>query len=323
MPEPPTVTIQDLRDAQERLRGVAHRTPVVRSKTLDEHFGAEVWLKCEHLQRGGAFKFRGAYNALSRLDEAQRAKGVLTYSSGNHAGGLALAGKLLGVPVTVVMPREAPRVKREATEGYGAQIVLYDRDETTRERLGAEIAAERGLTVIPPYDHPHIIAGQGTAGIELFEQAAPLDLLISPLGGGGLLSGLSIAARALAPECVVIGVEPEAGDDGARSMRAGHLVTVANPETIADGARTPSLSELTFSFIRANVREVVTVSDEELVAATFFLWERTKMYVEPTGALGVAGLLSGKVQAKGHRVGVVLSGGNVDLDALTPWIARR
>lgn len=306
------VQYEDVVSAAERLAGVANRTPVLTSRTLNERLGCEVFLKAESFQRTGAFKFRGAYNAMSRLSDSQRASGVLTYSSGNHAQALAFAGKLLGVSVTVIMPEDAPETKRRATEGYGGEVILYDKDETTREALGAQISEERGLTVIPPFDHPHVVAGQGTVAKELFEEVGELDSVVVCVGGGGLLSGCALSARALNPGGKVYGVEPEAGDDIVRSLKSGKIERVHNPETIADGARTPSPSELTFGLIRANVDEVVTVPDSALLEVTHFLFSRMKAVVEPTGALALAGLWTGAVPAKG-RVGVVLSGGNCDV----------
>lgn len=307
-----TVGIADIKDAAARLSSVAHRTPVHTSRTVDSLTGAAVFFKCESFQRGGAFKFRGAYNALSRLSAAQRAAGVLTFSSGNHAQALALAGKLLDVPVVIVMPDDAPRVKLAATREYGGEVILYDKHEATREELGRRIAAERGLTVIPPYDHADIIAGQGTVALELHEQVSDLDVLLAPCGGGGLLSGCAVASKALNPHCRVIGIEPAAADDATRSFRTGELQTVHNPETVADGARTPSLGKLTFALIRQHVDDMVTVDDDAILAAMRFLWQRMKLVVEPTGALAYAALHSGKVRLKGQRVGVVISGGNVD-----------
>ncbi len=317
------VTYDDVVAAASRLNGRAHRTPVVTSQTIDARVGASVFFKCESLQRAGAFKFRGAYNALSRLSSGQRLRGVLTYSSGNHAQAVALAGRLLGIPTTIVMPRDAPLVKLEATRGYGGEVVTYDKHEESREAVSARLAAERGLHVVPPYDHPHVIAGQGTAAKELFEEVGPLELLLVPCGGGGLLSGSAISASALSPGCRVIGVEPAAADDATRSFKTGTLHTVTNPETVADGARTPSLGKLTFPLVRHYVHDMVTVSDDELLRATFFLWERLKLVVEPTGALAAAALLEGGLEAKGARVGVLLSGGNVDLQALASLIPRR
>lgn len=322
MIDPESLGGSDVAAAAERLDGVAHRTPVMTSRQADERTGARVLFKCENLQRTGAFKFRGAYNALSQLTPEEKARGAVTYSSGNHAQALALAGSLLGVRTTIVMPNNAPAVKREATVGYGGEIVLYDPATTTREELGRRLAEERGLTLIPPYDHPHIIAGQGTAAKELIEDAGPLDVLLVPCGGAGLLSGCALAARAWAPGCRVIGVEPEAADDATRSFRTGTLHRVDNPQTIADGARTPSLGEWTFPLVRRHVDDMVTVPDAALVRAMRFLWERLKIVVEPTGALAAAALLEGTVRAPGKRVGIVLSGGNVDLVAAGELFAR-
>jgi threonine dehydratase len=309
------VTFDDVAQAHERIRGKAHRTPVFTSTTVDERTGATVFFKPENLQRMGAFKFRGAYNALSQLSPKARKRGVVAFSSGNHAQAVALAGRLLGVPRVIVMPADAPKVKVEATRGYGAEVVLYEKHED-REALAGRIASERGLTVIPPYDHPHIVAGQGTAAKELIEDAGPLDLLLVPCGGGGLLSGCAIAAKHLSPSCKVVGVEPAAGDDATRSFRTKTLQTVRNPDTIADGARTPSLGKVTFPLVMHHVDDMQTVTDTELLKWMFFLWERMKIVVEPTGALAAAALLEGRIEAKGRRVGVVLSGGNCDFRAL-------
>jgi threonine dehydratase len=283
------------------------------SRQLDALAGANLFLKCENLQRTGAFKFRGAYNALSRLSHAQRERGVLTYSSGNHAQAVALAGSLLGIRTTIIMPSNAPSVKREATSGYGAEIITYDPTETTREDLAAELQAESGATLIPPYDHPHVVAGQGTVGLELLQAVPHLDYLFVCCGGGGLLSGCAIAARSLAPECKVVGVEPKAGDDATRSFYSGTLQRVHNPDTIADGARTPYLGQITFPLIQAHVDDMITVTDTSLVDGMRFLWERMKLVVEPTGVLALAGALSGKMEIRGKKVGIVISGGNVDL----------
>lgn len=305
-------TYDDVAAAARRLGGVAHRTPVMTSRTADRRTGAEVFFKCENLQRTGAFKLRGAYNALAQFSEEEKARGVLTYSSGNHAQAVALAGRLLGVPATIIMPKGAPAVKRAATEGYGAEVVEYDRSETTREALAEELAEARGLPILPPYDHPHVVAGQGTVGKELCEEIESLDALLVCCGGGGLLSGCAMAAKALAPGCRVIGVEPQRADDAARSFRTGELHTVENPDTIADGARTPSLGTVTFPLVREHVDAFATVSEEAIREATRFLFDRMKLVVEPTGALAFAALLSGEVEAEGKRVGVTLSGGNVD-----------
>lgn len=314
------VAYDDVVAASRRLRGVAHRTPVLTSRTLDQRVGARLLLKCENLQRGGAFKFRGAYNALARMTPEAAARGAIAYSSGNHAQAMALAGSLLGVPVTVVMPADAPAVKLQATRGYGAEVVTYDRATTRREQLGAAIAQERGLTLIPPFDHVDVVAGQGTAARELIQDHGPLDALVVCCGGGGLLSGSALAARALSPGCRVIGVEPEAGDDATRSFHTGTLCRVENPDTIADGARTESLGEITFPLVRALVDDMVTVSDRELVSAVRELLLRLKIVAEPTGVLGVAALLAGRVKVAG-RVGVIVSGGNVDPARLSEWLA--
>jgi len=297
--------------ASNRLRGHAHRTPIHHSRTLDALAGAEVLLKCENFQRGGAFKFRGAFNAISLLSDEQRARGVITYSSGNHAQAIALAGRLLDVRTTVVMPDNAPAIKRAATEGYGARVVPYDPATGDRQQIAEALAAERGYTLIPPYDDLNIVAGQGTAALELLEDAGALDWLLAPCGGGGLLSGSAIAAKGLAPACRVIGIEPEVADDATRSFRTGTLHTVHNPPTIADGTRTPSLGAVTFPLVLEYVDDMQTVREDAIRAAVRFLFYRAKLVVEPSGALGVAALLSGAVRASG-RVGVILSGGNVD-----------
>jgi threonine dehydratase len=307
------VTFDDVVRAAERLQGVAHRTPVATSRTLDERLGATLFLKCENLQRVGAFKFRGAYNAIARLTDAERRRGVLTYSSGNHAQAIALASRLLGVSATVVMPEDAPAAKRRATEGYGAKVVPYDPGKEKREDVAERLRREGDPTLIPPYDHPDVIAGQGTAGKELLEDAGELDLLLVCCGGGGLLSGCALSARALRPACRVVGVEPEAADDATRSFKTGVLHTVHNPPTIADGARTPSLGKLTFPLVREHVDDMVTVPDDALVEAMRFVWERMKLVVEPTGVLALAAALRGRVDVAGRRVGILLSGGNVDL----------
>lgn len=306
-------TLVDIRAAAGRIAGVAHVTPVHTSRSVNEHVGAEVFFKCENFQRVGAFKFRGAYNALSQLSPEQRKGGVLTYSSGNHAQAIALAGKLLGIATLIVMPDDSPEIKQRATRGYGAEIVLYNKRERTREELGGKLARERGMTIIPPYDHADIIAGQGTTALELHEQVPGLDVLLAPCGGGGLLSGCAVATKALNPACEVIGVEPATADDATRSFKKGELQTVLNPPTIADGARTPSLGELTFPLLLEYVDEMVTVPDTSIVAAMRFLWERMKLVVEPTGALAYAAIHSSKLKRKGKRIGVIISGGNVDV----------
>jgi threo-3-hydroxy-L-aspartate ammonia-lyase len=313
------VRYADIADAAERLAGQAHRTPVMTSRTVDERTGAKVFFKCENFQRIGAFKFRGAYNAMSRLSPEERKRGVLAYSSGNHAQAVALAGRELGIRVTIVMPADAPAVKIEATRGYGAEIVLYDKRKEVREEVAERTARERGLAMIPPFDHPHVIAGQGTAAKELIEDAGPLDFLFVPVSGGGLISGCAVAAAALSPGCKVVGVEPQAGDDATRSFRTKTLQTCHNPDTIADGARTHALGSLTFPLVLRYVSDMITVSDAELVKATLYLWERMKIVVEPTGALGAAGLFERGLPVAGKRVGVILSGGNVDFKLMAKY----
>jgi threonine dehydratase len=315
------VAYADIEAAAGRIEGVAHRTPIARSSQFDALAGCEAYFKCENFQRMGAFKFRGAYNALSRLDAAQRRRGVVAFSSGNHAQAVALAGRLLGVPAVIVMPGDAPAVKVAATRGYGAEVVLYDRAEESREKVAARLAAERGSLVVPPFDHPDVIAGQGTAAKELIEDVGALDLLYVCCGGAGLLSGCAIAAGHLSPGIRVVGVEPQAGDDVARSFKSGSIQRVDNPVTIADGARTQAPSELTFRLVRQHVHDVVTVTDAELVEALRFLWERMKLVVEPTGALATAGVLKSGREVSGKRVGVILSGGNADLKAIATLFA--
>lgn len=319
MTEPALPTFADVLEARERLLGHAHRTPVVTSRTLDDLVGATAFLKCENLQRMGAFKFRGAFNALSALPESVRSRGVVAYSSGNHAQAVALSARLLGMHATIVMPSNAPTAKLQATEGYGARVVRYDPAEDKREVVAAQIVAETGATLIPPFDHFDVIAGQGTAAAELIEETGPLDTLLVCCGGGGLLTGSAIAAHAMSPGCRVIGVEPELGDDVTRSF---HTRTVqrlsAVPATIADGARTMAPGALTFPLLLQHVDGMVTVSDDELVAAVRFALLRLKLVIEPSGALGLAALMSGKVDVRG-RVGVIISGGNVDPEMLR-WI---
>ena len=305
-------TLDSVRAAARRLDGVANRTPVVTSRTLNERVGAEVFVKCENLQRAGAFKFRGAYNAIASLPEAERSRGVLTFSSGNHAQAVALVGRLLGISTTIVMPRDAPAAKLAATRGYGAEVILYDPDETTREELAERLRQERGMAVVPPYDHPEVVAGQGTAALELLAETGRLDVLVAPCGGGGLLSGSSLAAKS-SPGCRVVGVEPELADDATRSFRSGSVQSVRNPPTIADGLRTPSLGKVTWPLVRDNVSEMVTVSETEIVEAMRFLWTRMKLVVEPSGAVALAGVLNRGIAVGGERVGVLISGGNVDL----------
>ncbi len=310
----------EIQAARDRLRGVANLTPVLTSRTLDERAGGRVFLKCENFQRVGAFKFRGAYNAISRLEEAERAAGVITFSSGNHAQAIALAGRLLGVATTVVMPRDAPLIKRRATEGYGAKVVEYDADESRREEVAERLRAEGGLTLIPPYDHRHVIAGQGTAVMELLDQVENLDLILVPVGGGGLIGGSAVACKHRRPECRVVGIEPELADDATKSFHTGVLHTVSNPRTIADGTRTPSLGKLNFELVRRYVDDMRTVSEEAIREAVRFLYYRTKLVVEPSGALGVAALLSGSIAAA-PRTAVILSGGNIDASTMAALLA--
>ncbi|MBU6258520.1 MAG: threo-3-hydroxy-L-aspartate ammonia-lyase [Burkholderiales bacterium] len=317
----PAIAYADVEAAAARLRGVVHRTPVLRSREADARCGAQVHFKCENFQRMGAFKFRGAYNALAQFTPEQRRAGVISYSSGNHAQAIALAARLLGLPSLIVMPQDAPAAKVAATRGYqagcaGSEVRLYDRYTEDREALGARLAAERGMTLIPPYDHPHVMAGQGTAAAELIEQTAsegPLDLLLVCVGGGGLIAGCAVAAHHLTPGLRVIGVEPEAGNDTQQSLARGEIVHIDTPRTIADGAQTQHSGRLTFPVIQRLVESIVTVSDAELAATMAFFAERMKIVVEPTGCLAAAALLHGAVAAPGLRVGVIVSGGNVDL----------
>ena len=316
------VTYADVEAASARLEGVAHRTPVATSSQFDALAGCEAYFKCENLQRMGAFKFRGAYNALASLDEAARQRGVVAFSSGNHAQAVALAGRLLGIATTIVMPADAPAVKVAATRGYGANVVMYDRAKgEDREQVAAKIARDTGAGVIPPFDHRDVIAGQGTAAKELIEDIGALDYLFVCTGGAGLLSGCAIAATHLSPGCKVIGVEPAAGDDAARSFRTRQLVHIPLPDTIADGARTQSLGALTFPLVLRHVTDIITVTDRQLLDAMRFIWERMKLVVEPTGALAAAGVLSGAIDVRDKRVGIILSGGNVDLKAVAGLLA--
>lgn len=315
-------TYDDVAAAHERIRPRARRTPVLSSATVDALSGASAFFKCENFQRMGAFKFRGAFNALSQLTPEEARRGVIAFSSGNHAQAVALAGRLLGIRTLIVMPADAPPVKLAATRGYGAEVVLYQKNEN-REEVAKRLQTERNLVLIPPFDHPHIIAGQGTAAKELIEETGPLDALLVPCGGGGLLSGCALAAKALSPKCRVIGVEPSAGDDATQSFKLKSLKKISIPDTIADGARTTSLGKITFPLVLQNVDDMLTVSDEELVGTMFFLWERMKIVVEPTGALAACALLQKKASFAGQRVGVVLSGGNVDLRWAAGMLAAR
>ena len=307
-------TYDDVVAAARRIDGHAHRTPVLTSRIADAEFGARVHFKCENFQRMGAFKFRGAFNALSRFDAQQRRAGVVAFSSGNHAQAVALAARILEMPATIVMPHDAPASKVAATKGYGARVVEYDRYREDREAIGRRLAAEHGMTLVPPFDHADVIAGQGTAAKELFDEVGALDALFVCMGGGGLVSGSALAARALAPHCKVYGVEPEAGNDGQQSFRSGSIVRIDTPKTIADGAQTQAVGALTFAIIRRDVDDVLTASDAELVDAMRFFATRMKMIVEPTGGLGWAAARAMKEQLKGQRIGVIVSGGNVDLE---------
>lgn len=312
-------TYSDVVAAAGRIAGAAHKTPVLTSRTVDEETGARVFFKCENFQRMGAFKFRGAFNALSQFDERQRKLGVVTFSSGNHAQAVALSARLLGIPATIVMPLDAPAAKVAATKGYGANVVTYDRYTEDREQIGRDLADKNGLTLIPPYDHPHVIAGQGTAAKELIEEVGALDALYVCLGGGGLLSGSALSARALSPACKIYGVEPEAGNDGQRSLRSGTIVHIDTPKTIADGAQTSHLGAYTFEIIRRDVDDIATATDGELVECMRFFAERMKMVVEPTGCLSFAA--ARRADIAGKRVGVIVSGGNVDLARYGAWLA--
>jgi threonine dehydratase len=320
------INFDDVQRAAQRLAGVAHRTPVLRSRSADERSGASLFFKCENLQRMGAFKFRGAYNALSRFTPEQKRAGAIAFSSGNHAQAVALSARLLGMPSVIVMPKDAPQSKLDATRAYqqgqpGSEVVLFDRYSEDREALCARLAAERGMTMIPPYDHPHVMAGQGTAALELIEDAGPLDALLVCVGGGGLISGCAVAARHLLPDIAVYGVEPEAGNDTQLSLRRGEIVHIETPRTIADGAQTQASGKLTFPVIQALVKDVLTVSDAQLVQAMRFFASRMKLVVEPTGCLGAAALLEGAIDLRGQRVGVIVSGGNVDLTRYAALLA--
>jgi threonine dehydratase len=306
-------TYEDVVAASRRLEGKAHRTPVLRSATADRLARAELFFKCENFQRMGAFKFRGAYNALSKFSSAQRKAGVVAFSSGNHAQAIALSAKLIGIPAAILMPFDAPQAKIDATRGYGGEVILFDRYTQDREALTAQLATERGMTIIPPFNHPDVMAGQGTAAKELLEEVGELDAMLVPLGGGGLLSGTALATRALSPHCKLHGVEPEAGNDAQQSLRAGRIISIPTPQTLADGAQTQQLGDLTFELIRRDVSSVVTASDSQLVEAMRFFAERMKMIVEPTGCLGFAAACQAVLGLEGKRVGVIISGGNVDL----------
>lgn len=318
-------TFDDVQAAASRLKGHAHRTPVLTSRTMDAQLGASLFFKCENFQRMGAFKFRGGFNALSRFTPEQRKAGVCTFSSGNHAQAIALSARILGIPAAILMPQDAPQAKIDATRGYLAgtagEVILFDRYTQDREALAAALARERGMTAIPPYDHPDVMAGQGTAALELLEETGPLDALFVCLGGGGLLSGCALAARAMAPGCRVYGVEPEAGNDGQQSFRTGAIVHIPTPRTIADGAQTQHLGQYTFAVIRRDVDDILTATDDQLVESLRFFAQRMKMVVEPTGCLSLAGARHGGLDLRGQRVGIVVSGGNVDIAAFGQYLA--
>lgn len=307
------ISFDDVVAAAKRIEGTAHRTPVLTSATADAMTGAKLFFKCENFQRMGAFKFRGAYNAISQFTPQQMKGGVVAFSSGNHAQAIALSARLLGTKAVIIMPNDAPKVKIEATKGYGAEVVLYDRYKEDREEIGRRLSAERGLTLVPPYDHAHVMAGQGTLALELFKDVGDLDMLIVCLGGGGMLSGCATVAKHLNPKCVVIGVEPESGNDGQQSLRGGKIVHIESPKTIADGAQTQHLGQLTFPVIQKRVDDIVTVTDDQLVSAMSFFASRMKMVVEPTGCLAAAYAFENKARVAGKKVGIVISGGNIDL----------
>lgn len=321
MNTPTLPTYDDVAAAAARLDGHAHRTPVMTSRTIDEALGAQVFFKCENLQRMGAFKFRGAFNALSRFDATQRRNGVVAFSSGNHAQAIALSARILGIPATIVMPQDAPAAKMAATRGYGGNVVTYDRYTEDREQIGRALAEQHGLTLVPPYDHADVIAGQGTAAKELFDEVGPLDAVFTPLGGGGLLSGTALATRALSPHAKLYGVEPEAGNDGQQSFRSGSIVHIDTPRTIADGAQTQHLGNLTFPILRRDVDDILTATDAELVDCMRIFATRMKIVVEPTGCLSLAAARRIRDELKGKRVGIVISGGNVDLENFCALVA--
>ena len=320
------ISFDDIQAAATRIKGAAHRTPVMTSRSADAISGAQVYFKCENLQRMGAFKFRGAYNALAQFSAVQRQAGVIAFSSGNHAQAIALSARILRMPSVIVMPQDSPAAKLAATRGYqegqpGSEVILYDRYREDREAIGRRIADERGMTLIPPYDHAHVMAGQGTAALELIEETGPLDTLLVCLGGGGLLSGCAVAARHLQPGITVYGVEPEAGNDTQLSLARGEIVHIDTPQTIADGAQTQASGQLTFPVIQRLVKGVLTVSDAQLVSCMRFFAERMKMVVEPTGCLAAAAVLEGAIDLRGQRVGIIISGGNVDLQRYGQWLA--
>ena len=317
MAEPLPVTFADVRAAAERLRGVANRTPVMTSRTFDKLTGRQVFFKCENFQRGGAFKFRGAYNRLSQLSDDEKKHGVVAFSSGNHAQGVALAAKLLEIPAAIVMPDDAPPVKLAATRGYGAEVIVYDRFKGSREQIATQLSQERGMTLVPPFNDPHIIAGQGTAALELLEDVPDLDAIVTPVGGGGLISGCAVAAVGLQPQIAVYGVEAEGADDAKRSLEEGRIISIPPPPTIADGIRTQSVGTLTFAIMRKLLRSIVLVSDAEIMEALRFVLPRMKLVVEPTGAVPIAAVMQNRIPASARRVGVIVSGGNIGMEVLS------
>jgi threonine ammonia-lyase medium form len=310
------VTFTDVRAAAERLRGVANRTPVMTSRTFNALVGREVFFKCENFQRAGAFKFRGAYNRLSRLSDEEKRRGVVAFSSGNHAQGVALAAKLLNIPAAIVMPDDAPPVKLAATRGYGAEVIVYDRLTGSREEIATRLSQERGLTLVPPFNDPHIIAGQGTAALELLGDVPDLDALVVPVGGGGLISGCAIAAKNLRPQIAVYGVEAEGADDARQSLRENRIISIPPPTTIADGIRTQSVGALTFAIMRQLLSDIVLVSDDEIMDALRFVLPRMKLVVEPTGAVPIAAVMQNRIPANLKRVGIIVSGGNIGMELL-------
>lgn len=315
-------TYKDVAEAHQRILPYLNKTPVLTSRTINELTGAQFYFKCENFQRMGAFKFRGAMNALSQFNDQQRKNGVVTFSSGNHAQAIALSAKLLGIPATIIMPEDAPKAKIEATKGYGGRVITYNRYTEDREEIGQQLAQKEGLTLIPPYDHPHIIAGQGTAAKELFDEVGELDMLFVPLGGGGLLSGSLLSTKALSPDCKVFGIEPLAGNDGQQSLRKGEIIHIDTPKTIADGAQTQHLGNYTFEIIRNNVDDILTATDEELISAMQFYAQRMKIIVEPTGCLSLAAARQFGDKLKGKKIGIIISGGNVDIAQYGHFLAQ-
>ncbi|NBM56625.1 threo-3-hydroxy-L-aspartate ammonia-lyase [Proteus sp. G2669] len=318
----PIPTYKDVAQAHQRILPYLNKTPILTSRTINALTGAQFYFKCENFQRMGAFKFRGAINALSQFTTQQRKMGVVTFSSGNHAQAIALSAKLLGIPATIIMPEDAPKAKMEATKGYGGRVITYNRYTENREEIGQQLAQKEGLTLIPPYDHPHIIAGQGTVAKELFDEVGELDMLFVPLGGGGLLSGSLLSTKALSPDCKIFGVEPLAGNDGQQSLRKGEIIHIDTPKTIADGAQTQHLGNYTFEIIRNNVDDILTATDEELISTMQFYAQRMKIIVEPTGCLSLAAARQFSDKLKGKKIGIIISGGNVDIAQYGRFLAQ-